>query len=260
MTNFFAQISRFFVCELSTGMSRTAWRVLAYLRTWCFGKPGQASEWRELSVKKIAAELKFCVRNVQYGLAELVERGIIERREQFDELPSGVRAQRANLWRVLPEPGFPVPEQPKKRERQDESPPDALAEILATESSNVLAALPGWVDDERISSEQEASAFSAVLEEIATTGEPYEGAKAEIERALDESSSKASQARDLLSAASAVVAALAVDRWRELALATIAHRAARALVARGMRARRASALLTRERIEAALTAEALQRA
>lgn len=110
---FFASLSRHFITNVMHQLTGVAVRVYAYLRTWCFGRdPSEPSPWRVLSVPRIAHALGWSDRHVRRGLRELRERGLIERRERFDEVEDGGwwgPAQRANAWRVLPDPDAPPP-------------------------------------------------------------------------------------------------------------------------------------------------------
>lgn len=165
-------------------LSRVAARVYLYLRTWLIGEPGRGSGWRELRVSKIAQDLGWSSRHVRRGLAELQAQKLIARKEQHVTLDDGTHPQVPNLWRILPEPGYPLAEhpaddseRPDEGEGQDEEPeetpeapptgpdvdtldadsighdhlpsPDTLLErALLQEAAGILEALPQWLEDE----------------------------------------------------------------------------------------------------------------
>lgn len=279
-TQFYAQVTRHFVVEFLHQLSKAAARVYFYLRSWLISAPGQASPWRELRVSKIADDLDWSARHVRRGLAELQRHKLIERREQHVALSDGTHPQVPNLWRILPEPGFPAleGEQPQQddtdadtdhgaesdREDDQEPPPPpsssphetppavctVLEPLLAEEGVEVVAATPRWLED----------GIETLLCDIAA----HQDDAAQVERALnlgtmqdaDSAQALLQEYRSLTETARGKLEQLRGLRgtpadqlarhWFNLVASTIGQRVARRLREGGWRQRKIERVLTAE--------------
>lgn len=261
---FFGILSRSFIVDLFGELSRAALHVYAYLRTWCVGPAGAGSAWVELRVRKIARDLRRTDRHVRRGLAELRDRRLIESEATWDDL-DGVRAQRANRWRVLPEPGFPVDVAPTVDPAPDRhvTPTTLRPEVdAAIEASvpEVVAAVHGWASEVLDVAQREVVSSEALIASIEDGTLGREDRRVWGEPGTDRAAASAAALRTTLADARAEVleasAALALapieacrrPRWWPVVVSTVAHRAARRLEAAGAR-RRAAVLDVAARVE-----------
>lgn len=251
---FFAIVSRHFVSSLFADLSRPALHVYTYLRTWCTSPAGQASQWVELRVAKIADAIGRTTRHVRRGLAELRHAGLVETAAVFLD-----GAQRANRIRILPEPGYlsdttTTPRMPRTDEDGEIDP--AVVEAAA----EVVEAVPGWAADALEAAEAaEADALelvSALADGTADPevwGQPGTPRRADCDRvaarAAEEARADVAAAREAIGSVAAALQVPAV--WR-LAVSTTVARSARALQARGESRRVVRELASQAACEAAI--------
>lgn len=266
---FFAILSRHFISSILPNLSRPALHTYAYLRTWCLGAAGAASEWVELRVRRVAEAIGRTERHVRRGLAELRAARLIEADPTWETLDDGTRAQRANRWRVLPEPGFPLLPPPPERMTPSRPPgthdpvgsipvptrpvadPTVEAAIEAV-VPEVVAAVHGWAEDLRHEAAARAAGTAETIaaleagtldrDEAAVWGAPGTAKAAAsataLREALADAEADAKDAADTLALPAG--GAVRHPRWWELAVSTIVHRAVRRLVDSGVRWRTAA--------------------
>lgn len=260
---FFAIVSRHFATNILGTLSRPALHVYAYLRSWCTGPAGAASGWVELRVRWIAHQLGRTDRHVRRGLAELRAARLIEAEERFVLQDDGTRAQVANRWRVLPEPGFPIAVAPAG-DASASTDPDTDAQVVAAieaEVDPVVASVHEWAAtawEEATTRAAEVAATVTAIEagtldaaDARVWGEPGTARAAAsvaglMEARLDAEQDAATAAEALsLSPAEAAI----LPRWEGDVVSTIAHRVVRRLMADGMRKRKAETAVSRAIIE-----------
>lgn len=251
-------------------MSRAAVRVYTYLRTWCIGDIGRASQWRKIAVRKIAQDLSWSSRYVRKGLAELQRMGLLESRSTVEQLANGSWSTDANEWRILPEPGLSEtaeqgeapPPPPAERERRRAPPPkdapeleDETDEQIRAAVAVVVDATPSWAADAAQQAADMATDYEWQAEQLDSDPDTYapvwspEECRSNADRLRREAEVTRIRQRTLEQQARAIAPAIASSPdWYPGVLRTVIEHVVRALISTGTRERTARREVTPSRV------------
>ena len=238
---FFGILSRNFITSFVHQLPKGAVSVYAYLRTWLISPVGQPSDWRPLSQTKIAAELNMDRRYVRRSINLLIKHRLIEKRTQFHEVPGMTeRPQGPNLYRVLPEPGFPVEEEAPAGPKAQPAADMALIQAITGEVEVVLASVPEWAARALVDAADSRQSHLDTAEFCETTDDPVmlQHGPEQLATWAAEHRAAAVEVEAEIAVCTAVAKlepaeAAAHPRFTPLVVETLANRAARALRWRG---------------------------